>query len=575
MNLRMRLGLFALLWFAGWAWAADGAGAPQVLPRQAAVASANAQATDAGLEILAAGGNAFDAAVAVSATLGLVEPESSGLGGGGLMLLHLADGDREVFIDAREQAPAAATRDMYLDAQGNANRDLAVNGPLAAAIPGLPAGLVHLAAKYGRLPLSRSLAPAIRLAREGWVFGAKNASMLGFRKDVLARSPGAAALFLPHGEVPKAGTRLRNPDYAKVLELLAREGADGFYRGAFARRLVTGVRKAGGIWSEADLAAYRLVEREPIRIAHRGYRIVTAPPSSSGGVALAEMLNVLSGYDYAPMPRADRIHLLAEAMRRAYRDRSIYLGDPDFVKMPLDLLTGAAYAAGLRAGISPSRATPSALLPGVGEGAERVETTHFSIIDTQGNVASVTQTVNLPYGNAFAVAGTGFLLNNEMDDFSVKPGVPNAFGLVGDDANAIAPGKRPLSSMTPSFLIGADKVAAIGTPGGSRIITMVLLGMLELMDGASAQAAADLPRFHHQYLPDAISAEPGALSDDEIAALQARGHTVTVEQRTWGNMQIAVWNRKTGEVEAGSDGRWQGIGKGATRDVPADHAIYR
>lgn len=575
MNLRNRWGLFGLLLLAGWVHAGDGAGAPQVLPHQAAVASANAQATDAGLEVLAAGGNAFDAAVAVSATLGLVEPESSGLGGGAFMLLHLADGDREVFIDAREQAPAAATRDMYLDAQGNPNRDLAVNGPLAAAIPGLPAALVHLARKYGRLPLARSLAPAIRLAREGWVFGSKNESMLGYRKDVLARSPGAAALFLPHGEVPKAGTRLRNPDYAKVLEALARDGAESFYRGAFAHKLVAGVRAAGGIWSEADLANYRLVEREPIRIRHRGYRIVTAPPSSSGGVALAEMLNVISGYDYAHLARVDRMHLLVEAMRRAYRDRTIYLGDPDFVKMPLDLLTSDAYAAGLRAGISPAKATPSALLPGVGEGSERVETTHYSIIDTHGNLVATTQTVNLPYGNAFAVAGTGFLLNNEMDDFSVKPGVPNAFGLVGDDANAIAPGKRPLSSMTPSFLIGADKVAAIGTPGGSRIITMVLLGLLELMDGSSAQAAADLPRFHHQYLPDTISAEAGALSDSDIAALQARGHAVTVEQRSWGNMQIAVWNRRTGDVETGSDGRWEGVGKGATREVPADTAIFR
>jgi len=575
MNLRYRWGLFGLLWLAGWVHAADGAGTPPLLPNQVAVASASAQATDAGLEILGAGGNAFDAAVAVSATLGLVEPESSGLGGGALMLLHLAAGDRDVFIDAREQAPAAASRDMYLDAQGNPNRDLAVNGPLAAAIPGLPAALVHLARTYGRLPLARSLAPAIRLAREGWVFGAKNAAMLGYRQEVLARSAGAAALFLPHGEVPKAGTRLRNPDYAKVLELLARDGADGFYRGAFARRLVAGVRQAGGIWSEADLANYRLVEREPLRISHRGYRIVTAPPSSSGGVALAEMLNVLAGYDYPQMTRVDRIHLLVEAMRRAYRDRSIYLGDPDFVKMPLDLLTSTAYAAGLRAGISPGKATPSAVLPGVGEGAERVETTHFSIIDTHGNLVSATQTVNLPYGNAFAVAGTGFLLNNEMDDFSVKPGVPNAFGLVGDEANAIAPGKRPLSSMTPSFLIGADQVAAIGTPGGSRIITMVLLGLLELIDGASAQTAADMPRIHHQYLPDAISAEPGALSDAEIAALQARGHTVTVEPRSWGNMQIVVWHRRSGAVETGSDGRWQGVGKGATRDVPADTAIFR
>ncbi len=556
-------------------FAADGGSAQPVLPKRVAVASANSQATDAGLEILAVGGNAFDAAVAVSATLGLVEPESSGLGGGAFMLLHVAHDNRDVFIDAREKAPAAATRDMYLDAQGNPNRDLAVNGPLAAGIPGMPAGLVHLASKYGRLPLSRSLAPAIRLANEGWIFSSKNESMLGFRKDVLARSPAAAKLFLPGGEVPKAGTRMRNPDYARTLQLLAKQGADGFYRGAFARKLASGVRKAGGNWSEADLADYQVVEREPIRITHRGFQLVTVPPPSSGGVALAEILNILSGYEYPAMSRTDRIHLITEAMRRAYRDRSIYLGDPDFFKVPVDLLTSPDYAAGLRASISPTHATPSVLLPGVGEGSERVETTHYSIVDSEGNLVATTQTVNLPYGNAFAVAGTGFLLNNEMDDFSVKPGVPNAFGLVGDDANAIAPGKRPLSSMTPSFLMGHNKVSAIGTPGGSRIITMVLLGLLELMDGGSAQAATDLPRYHHQYLPDVISAETGALSAVEIQGLQAKGHVVTVESRTWGNMQIVTWDQGNGSVEAGSDGRWQGVGKAATGDVPAEAAIFR
>ncbi|PIQ37614.1 MAG: gamma-glutamyltransferase [Lysobacterales bacterium CG17_big_fil_post_rev_8_21_14_2_50_64_11] len=567
--------LLGLIWLSFGVSAAEGDIASVVMPRQVAVASANAQATDAGLEVLAAGGNAFDAAIAVSATLGLVEPESSGLGGGAFMLLHIAHDDREVFIDAREKAPAAASRDMYLDAQGNPNRDLAVNGPLAAAIPGLPAGLVHLATKYGRLPLAQSLAPAIRLANDGWIFSSKNAAMLGFRKEVLARSPAAAKLFLPGGEAPKAGTRMRNPDYARTLQLLAQHGADGFYRGALARRLVSGVRKAGGIWSEADLANYRVVEREPIRITHRGHELITVPPPSSGGVALAEIFNVLSGYDYPAMTRVERIHLIAEAMRRAYRDRSIYLGDPDFFKVPVTLLTSADYAAGLRAGISPTHATPSVLLPGVGEGSERVETTHYSIIDGEGNLVATTQTVNLPYGNAFAVAGTGFLLNNEMDDFSVKPGVPNAFGLVGDDANAIEPGKRPLSSMTPSFLIGHGKVTAIGTPGGSRIITMVLLGLLELMDGSSAQAATDLPRYHHQYLPDVISAEAGALSDVEIQGLQAKGHNVSVEPRTWGNMQIVEWDQGDGSVQAGSDGRWRGVGKGAVQEIPGEAAIFR
>ena len=541
-------------------------------PAQAAIASANAYATDAGLEVLAQGGNAFDAAVAVSATLGLVEPESSGLGGGAFMLLRTAEDGRDVFVDARERAPLAATRDMFLDEKGEPVRTRSVNGALAAAIPGVPAGLEHLAKRYGRLPLSKSLAPAIRLAREGWTFGPKNSSMLGVRRDVLAGNEAAAALFLVDGQVPAIGTRMRNEDYARTLELIARHGADGFYRGEQAARLVAGVRAAGGIWSEQDLAQYRVVEREPIRIRHRGFEIITAPPPSSGGVALATILHILEGYDYPQLGRVPRLHLTVEAMRRAYRDRAVYLGDPDFVQVPVPLLTSREYAAGLRAGIHPERATPSAMLPSATLSPAGTDTSHFSIVDGQGNLVAVTQSVNLPYGNAMVVPGTGFLLNNEMDDFSVKPGVPNAYGLVGEDANAIAPGKRPLSSMTPTFLVGKDRIAALGTPGGSRIVTMVLLGLFELMDGQDAQAVAQLPRYHHQYLPDVLSAEPDAFSDAEVAALRARGHDVQVADRTWGNMNLVLWHRDTGAVEAGADPRWKGVGKGAASE---QGSIYR
>lgn len=537
----------------------------------AGIASANAYATDAGMEVLAKGGNAFDAAIAVSATLGLVEPESSGLGGGGFMLLRTSKDGREVFVDARERAPYAATRDMFLDAEGKPDRDRSVNGALAAAIPGLPAGLDHLAKKYGRLPLRESLAPAIRLAREGWRFGPKNAAMLGWRRDVLARSPAAAALFLRDGQVPAEGTLMRNEDYARVLERLAAGGAEGFYRGEFARRLVRGVNEAGGIWSERDLAEYAVVEREPLKFAHRGYEITTAPAPSSGGVALATMLKVLEGYDYPRLGKVERSHLLIEAMRRAYRDRALYLGDPDFVQAPVAMLTSDAYAAGLRASIHPSKATPSDLLPGIDAQPLRPDTTHFSIIDAEGNMIAVTQTVNLPYGNALVVPGTGFLLNNEMDDFSVKPGVPNAFGLVGDDANAIAPGKRPLSSMTPTFVSGHGRTAVLGTPGGSRIITMVMLGLLELMDGQGAQAVAAAPRFHHQYLPDVVQAEAAAFSAEEIEALEAMGHDVEAGERTWGNMQVVLWHHEDGKVEAGSDPRWEGVGKGSASDA----SVYR
>src|SRR5690606_20190280 len=352
-----RVILLALCGPAPPAWADASAPGPAA-PEGAAIASANAYATDAGLQVLAEGGNAFDAAIAVSATLGLVEPESSGLGGGGLLLLHVAADGRDVFVDARERAPLAASRDMFLDENGQADRRRSVDGALAAGIPGMPAALEHLAVNYGRLPLSESLAPAIRLSREGWRFGPKNAAMLGWRKQVLAGDPGAAALFLRAGEVPGVGTLMRNEDYARTLELIAREGAAGFYRGPFARRLVAGVRAAGGIWSEQDLAEYRVVEREPLRLHHRGWEIVTAPPPSSGGVALATILNILSGYDYAALPQAERVHLLTEAMRRAYHDRALYLGDPDFVQAPVDMLTSADYAAGLRAGIHPGKATP-------------------------------------------------------------------------------------------------------------------------------------------------------------------------------------------------------------------------
>ncbi|MGE4360277.1 MAG: gamma-glutamyltransferase, partial [Lysobacteraceae bacterium] len=498
MNIRpVLLGLILLLLPFSAALQAREAQAP-VPPRQAAIASANAYATDAGLEVLAQGGNAFDAAVAVSATLGLVEPESSGIGGGGLMLLHLADGDRDVFVDARERAPLAATRDMYLDASGQVRPKSSIDGPLAAAIPGLPAGLAHLSEKYGRVPLSVSLAPAIRLARKGWVMNAKTAQVLPWRSEVLAQSPGARELFLRKGKPVEAGQVLKNPDYARTLERLARDGREGFYAGSLARRLVDGVRGAGGIWTLEDLAQYRAVEREPLRFSHRGFQLVTAPPPSSGGVALAEILNVLSGYDYPAMAQGERTHLVVEAMRRAYRDRAQFLGDPDFVDVPLARMMSLDFAAGLRASIHPHKATPSSLLPPVGPARERPDTTHFSIIDTEGNLAAVTQTVNLTFGNAFAVPGTGFVLNNEMDDFSAAPGVPNAFGLIGDEANEIAPGKRPLSSMTPTFLSDGERTAAIGTPGGSRIITMVLLGLMDLMDGGGAQAAADRPRYHHQ-----------------------------------------------------------------------------
>ncbi len=553
--LRYAFALLACLWI-GSAWSNE---APK--PPKAGIASANLLATDAGHQILAAGGNAFDAAVAVAAVLGVVEPESSGFGGGGFFLLRRASDGKTVMVDAREKAPMAATRDMYLDENGEAVAGRSRNGPLAAGIPGQPAGLVHLAENYGRLPLAQSLAPAIKLAAEGFPFGKKNHALIGFRVDILAQSPAAAAVFLRDGQAPEIGTMIVQPDLARTLQALADQGNAGFYAGEVAKTMVAGVRAAGGIWTEQDLADYRVVERAPMVTQYQDYQVITAPPPSSGGVALATIFNILNGYEYENLSPLLQNHLLIEAMRRAYRDRAIYLGDPDFVQVPTEMLLHPHYAAGLRASIRLDRATPSDALPGIETEPGGTDTTHFSIIDRDGNLVAATLSVNLPYGSAFMAPDTGILLNNEMDDFSAKAGTPNAYGLVGEDANAVGPGKRPLSSMTPTFLVGPDRTAVIGTPGGSRIITMVLLGALTLIDGGSAADAVARPRIHHQYKPDAVSTEPGAIDADGVAALSEMGHVVSPNERTWGNMHVVVWDRADDRVDAASDPRWEGVGK--------------
>ena len=531
-------------------------------PPGTVISSANHHATDAGHEVIALGGNAFDAAVAVSAALSVTEPVSSGLGGGGFFLLHDARSGRDVFVDARETAPASATPAMYLDGAGNLDNDKAQNGPTSAGIPGLPAGLVHVAKKYGRLPLSVTLAPAIRLARDGFEVYPRLETAYAGRRAVMERYKGSRELFLADGDPPQAGEVLKQPDLARTLESIARDGFDGFYRGEIAQRLLAGVEAEGGQWTAEELAGYRVREREPLRFDYNGWQVVTAPPPSSGGVALAQMLQILSAWGLDALPDAQRIHLTVEAMRRAYRDRTFYLGDPDFVDMPLALLTDPDYAAGLRATIHPDKATPSDLLSGKPTPLEDEETTHFSIIDAEGNRVAVTQTVNLLFGSGLVPPGTGVLLNNEMDDFALKPGTPNAFGVMGFDANAVEPGKRMLSSMTPSFIENDGKVAVIGSPGGSRIITEVLLGILGYDDGLSAQEVAALPRFHHQWMPDAISAEPGAIDAQTVAALQAMGHTVNAGESTWGNLQTVQWDKRANTLAGGTDPR-NPVGKAA------------
>lgn len=524
----------------------------------AGIASAHPAATIAGHEILNSGGNAFDAAVAVSAVLAVVEPYSSGIGGGGFWLLHRARDGRQVMLDGREMAPGRAHRDLYLDAQGQVRPGASVDGPLSAGIPGVPAALEVLARDYGRLPLRDSLAAAIRIAREGFPVEAYYQRMAGFRLKALRASAEAARIFLLDNEVPPLGHLIKQPELAATLSLIAEEGAAGFYTGAYAQQMVTRVRDAGGIWRLEDLARYEAVPRAPLRMSYRGARITSVAPPSSGGVALAEIFNQLSLKDAATNSEADRVHLVVEAMRRAYRDRAEYLGDADMVDVPVQRLVSMAHAQQISDNIDMDTATASSELRAVmvdsGKGRD---TTHFSILDREGNRVAATLSVNYPFGSGFVVPGTGVLLNDEMDDFSAKPGVPNVYGLVGAEANAIAPYKRPLSSMSPSFVEDSRGLAIIGTPGGSRIITMVMHGIMAYLEGADAEAIVGKRRYHHQYLPDQIQYEGGAFDEAMASELQLRGHQLSM-QDDFGNMHVVTWRRATNRVNAASDPR--GIG---------------
>ncbi len=527
------------------------------LPPEPAVATAHPLATEAAMEILEAGGNAFDAAVAVSAALAVVEPYGSGIGGGGFWLLHRAEDGFQVMVDGRETAPGAAHRDMYLDESGEVRGRDSLDGPLAAAIPGTPAALAHISERYGRLSLADALEPAIRYARDGFEVGEHYRRMVRFRQDALRASPQARAILLREGEVPELGHVIKQPDLAWTLEQLATHGPAGFYEGEVARRLVEGSRRAGGIWTLEDLASYQVVERAPVVSRYHDITVTSASPPSAGGIALATMLHLLEAYDLGAMTEATRIHLAAEAMRRAYRDRHVYLGDPDFVDLPVERLTSRAHAERLRKTLQLDRATPSEAL-GV-PGSEGEDTTHFSIIDAEGNRVAATLSINYPFGSGYIPAGTGVLLNNEMDDFASQPGKPNAYGLVGGENNAIQPGKRPLSSMTPVFLETEDRVAALGSPGGSRIITQVLLGILAFADGQEPHQWVGQPRYHHQYLPDRIQHEPGAISVETRRALVEKGHRVVPMTRQYGDMQAVLWHRGEGRMAAASDPRGGGL----------------
>ncbi len=529
-------------------------------PQKAAIASAHPLATEAGFEILAHGGNAFDAAVAVSAALAVVEPASSGLGGGGFWLLHRAKDGFEVVLDGREKAPLAANAAMYLDEQGNVIPDLSKNGALAAGIPGMPAAIVHLAAKYGRLPLSQSLQPALRYAHNGFAIGARYQRLLQSRLQVVAQNSEAARIFLDNANVPASGFLLKQPDLAHTLEKLAESGAAGFYQGEVAKKLVSGVQAAGGIWTLQDLARYQVVERQPISGNYRGIKITSVPSPSSGGIVLLETLTILAGYELEKLTPTTQIHLITEAMRRAYHDRAFYLGDSDFVKIPVKRLLSADYAAGLRSTIRMDKALPSAALRGeLTADTPGTDTTHFSIIDSVGNRVAATLSVNFPFGSGVVVKGTGVILNDEMDDFVSNVGQMNGYGLVGSAANAIAPEKRMLSSMTPTFVEDKTRVGILGTPGGSRIISMVLLGILDFAKHHSPQSWVAVPRFHHQYLPDVIEHEAGCFSPETLQVLTALGHQFKQTDTPYGDMQAIELNKQTGQLSAASDPRGEGL----------------
>src|SRR6185312_15627244 len=503
------------------------------------VVSAQHLATDAGVRILRQGGNAIDAAVAVGYVEAVTNPCCGNIGGGGFLTAHLADG-RNVFLNFRETAPAAATPDMYLDKSGQVVPGASLYGWRAVAVPGTVLGLDTALTRYGTLPRATVMAPAIRLAHDGFVLERADTDILHHAARLLRRDPDAARLYLrPDGSSYEPGDRLVQADLAATLQAIADDGPDAFYKGRIPGAVEDAARQNGGIITAADFAAYRVTESAPVSCDYRGYEFLSAPPPSSGGTTMCEILNILEGYDLRRMGfhSAQAVHLMTEAMRQAFRDRNTYLGDPAFVTNPLERLLSKDYAAAVRARIG-DRATPSTAPVNPGP-HEKPETTHYSVLDKDGNAVAVTYTINGGFGAGVVAPGTGFLLNDEMDDFTIRPGTPNLFGLVQGPANAIAPGKRPLSSMAPTVVLHGGRVfLVLGSPGGSRIITVTLETAMNLIDyGMAPQEAVDAPRLHHQWLPDTLYAERFALSPDTRALLEQMGYHVE-EQTPWGAAEL-------------------------------------
>jgi gamma-glutamyltranspeptidase / glutathione hydrolase len=555
---------------------------PNIEPTRAPhamVVSIHHDASDAGVAILKQGGNAVDAAVAVGFALAVVYPAAGNIGGGGFMLIRDKHG-KSHFLDYREKAPAAASRDMYLDAKGNVVPGMSLVGYKASGVPGSVAGLTYAQKHYGKLTLAQDMAPAIKLASEGYVLSAEEARSLQSKN--LTRFPTSAKIFQRDGDFYKEGETFKQPELAATLTRIAKDPSD-FYKGAMAKQIADFEKVGGGLITTEDLAAYQVKVRKPIKGKYHGYDLITAPPPSSGGIVLVEILNILSTYDLpklGPDRSAAQVHIITEAFRRAYMDRGDYLGDPDFNKLPLKQMANMKYAAAWRSSIEPTKPTPSASLvrpagflpppPQAAPVKESTQTTHFSIVDADGNAVSSTYTLNGGYGSGVTIEGLGFLMNNEMDDFTSKVGVPNMYGLIQSSANAIGPGHRPLSAMTPTIITHNGKLAYVmGTPGGSTIITTVANDIISTIDnGLNIQQAADAPRFHHQYLPDRLDLEkkfPIPPADE----LKAMGYTINrlavADEKNpgvWGDSELIAVDPKTGELLGGHDSR-RAFGKAA------------
>ena len=529
------------------------------------VVSVHHLASDAGLTVLREGGNAVDAAVATGFALAVVHPVAGNLGGGGFLLLRTNDG-KSTFIDYREKAPLAATEKMYQDAKGNLIPGASVTGYRSIATPGSIAGMVYAERKYGKLGLKRVIEPAIRLAAQGFELTAEEASELADHD--LALFADSKRIFQRGGNLYKAGETFKQPELARTLERIAANPED-FYHGKMAHELIDDLKKGGALLTLDDLAQYKVIEREPVVGTFHDYTIISAPPPSSGGVVLVSALNILEDYDLAKLGdrTPESMHLIVEAYRRAYMDRAEYLGDPDYNKIPVDQLIAKKYADAWRAGIDLHAATPSSALKRpegflppapktAGHRVETPETTHYSVVDAEGNAVAVTTTINNGFGSDVTAGSLGFLLNDEMDDFASKVGEPNLYGLIQGPADAIAPGKRPLSAMTPTIVLEKGKLRyVLGSPGGARIITTVANIFLSAAEeGLNIQEAVDAPRFHHQYLPDTLYLEPG-FSPQTISKLRAMGYAIDVKDGHWSNGECIAVDPKTGELQGGQDHR--------------------